>query len=401
MTHTVTIRDVLPITSREITPQGFLKAPARIARTGVQEYAAHSLGLDRTAGIDPMRIIRMHRPDEEVFEAASMASFEGAPVTLEHPDDDVTADNWARLAKGEVRGVTRDGDFLGAQIIIRDAKAIAAVMSGKVELSNGYQFEADMTPGETARGEKYDGIMRKIRGNHVAIVDVARCGSACRISDSENLTNGANEMNEVIKTRKVAIDGLPVQIEESAADAVETLIKQRDEARQQAADSQEKAKEAEGLKVALDAAQAKITALEKDVMTPEARDAMVRDWALMLDTAKRIAPKVTTDGKTCAEVRRAVLADVSGRDSTAKAIADAVLAGVALDKADDSTVRAAFHAVSAAIKSEPKSTDGGGSNAADVGKAAAGGTAAQDGGKPIGRAAYIERLANYGESPKQ
>ena len=183
MIQTFNARDFMSIASRTSTEEGFLIAPSSLARTGVQEYRAYELGLDAD-GIDPMRVIRLHRPAEEVFDQASMASFENKPITIEHPPVAVTADNWRDFAAGEVRDVGRFGDLLTGTLLVKSKDAIEAIQAGKVQLSNGYTFELDMTSGITADGQAYDGIQRKIRGNHVALVDSARCGSACRLGDA-------------------------------------------------------------------------------------------------------------------------------------------------------------------------------------------------------------------------
>ncbi len=345
---TIQARDFMSLTSRQMTAEGYMVAPGNLARTGVQDYRAYELGLDAD-GMDPMKVIRLHRPPEEVFDAASMISFEGKPITIEHPPVAVTADNWSELAKGEVRGIGRSGDLMTGTLVIRAKDAIEAVQSGKVQISNGYTFELDMTPGTTADGHAYDGVQRNIRGNHVALVDAARCGSACRIADSQPKLEG-NTMPDA--KRKVTVDGIPLEVEDTAAGVIDTLIKQRDEARDALTPLKTKAAEADGLKVALDKAHADIEVLKKDVITPEARDAMVAEWAKLIGDAKRLVPELTTDGKTCLAIRREVIGALVGKDATAKAVADAVLAGKALDSADPEVVRATFNALAAAVKTE-------------------------------------------------
>lgn len=339
--------DRVGITSRIVTAEGFLVVPGTLARTGVQEYRAYELGLDAD-GVDPMRVIRLHRPAEEVFGEDSLRSFESKPVTVEHPDEAVTSDNWKQHAVGEVRDVQRAGELMSGTVIIKDASAIAAMQSGKVELSNGYAFNLDMTPGTTHDGKPYDGVQRNIRGNHVALVDAARCGSACRIADSQPNPKGKTMADA---KRKVTVDGFSLEVDDTAATAIDNLVKQRDEARTALASVQTKAADAEKLQTALDKATADIEALKKDVITPEQRDAMVADWSKMIGDAKRLAPQLVTDGKTCLAIRREVIAAVAAKDTTAKAVADAVLAGKKLETADADAVRATFQAIVAAVKS--------------------------------------------------
>ena len=349
-------QDTVSVSDSTVTPEGFLVVPGRLARTGVQDYAAYELGMEG----DAMRTVRLYRPPEEVFNPDSMASFEGKPVTIDHPSEPVTVDNWKAHAVGEVSGIHRAGDMLAAKTIcIKDSSAIAALKSGKRELSNGYRFTLDLTAGVTPQGAAYDGIQRNIRGNHIALVDSARCGSACRISDSTNPLKGKQPMT----TKTVVVDNIPVEVSDTAAGVIGNLQKQRDDALQLAVDADAKATTAIVThQTAIDKLKADhavaMDALRKDVITPEARDALVADWAKMLDSAKRLAPAVVTDGKTCLQVRREVIETVAGDNTTAKAVADAVLAGVALDKASQDTVRAVFAAVDAAVLGQKPSTEG-------------------------------------------
>jgi hypothetical protein len=66
-----------------------------------------------------------------------------------------------------------------------DNSAIAGIETEEQEeLSSSYQYVADMTPGTTPTGEVYDGIMRDIIGNHVALVETGRAGSDVLVADS-------------------------------------------------------------------------------------------------------------------------------------------------------------------------------------------------------------------------
>ena len=73
-------------------PEGYLIClNVPVARNGVQEYLPSELGLT-----DPDdHLIQVVRPEEEVFSPACIASFEGMPVTDDHPmtPDGVTAEN--------------------------------------------------------------------------------------------------------------------------------------------------------------------------------------------------------------------------------------------------------------------------------------------------------------------
>lgn len=332
---------------RTYTDEGFLIVPSRIARTGIQDYLAYELGI--TDG-DPMRVIKIYRSPEEVFSPDAMASFENKPVTDDHPTVFVDSSNWRDLSKGFSRNVRREGDYLMADLIIADKEAIDKVVGGKVELSNGYGANYDWTPGVTPSGEHYDGQQKNIRGNHVAIVDAARCGPVCRVSDNQPKGN-------TMADKKVTIDGIPFELPEAAAAAIDKLIVDR-------AAAQEASKKAgESLAAAQAAHDAQIKAKDeelakakKDAITPEQRDALVESWAALIGDAKRLVADFDHKGKTCDAIRREVIAKVH-TDAKRKPIIDAVLAGKALESVDSESVKTIFAVLSASATDAPQTTD--------------------------------------------
>ena len=160
------------------TPEGFLICQdVPISRTGYQEYLASEIMENPTDG---NKIIPVFRPANEVFDIRSLASFEGKPVTNEHPDEDVTPDNYTRYACGHVQNVHpgdgEDKNKVLADLYITDPSLINSILNGKREISCGYYAE-----------EKRDSsgklCQTKIRGNHVAVVNSGRAGSKVRIRD--------------------------------------------------------------------------------------------------------------------------------------------------------------------------------------------------------------------------
>ena len=203
-------RDFYPLpSSREIQPgTGFLRAPAKINRTGIQVYSGRELGLDEW-GDKP---VRLWRPPEEV--AKAVKTFEAVTLTDDHPPRGVDAVNWHLLAKGDVRDCAMEGEFTAATVIVRDQEQIEVVQGGKAELSCGYEFNLDMTSGTTPEGEPYDGIQRDIVGNHVAIVDRGRAGSRVRIGDQgARMKTHRIKIGDTKLTDKLVIPGFEVDLE--------------------------------------------------------------------------------------------------------------------------------------------------------------------------------------------
>ena len=187
------------------TADGYMKAMPRIARTGIQIYKGDECG---RPDVD---VVRVYRPEDSVFHNDAMHSYSHLPITIDHPRAMVNADNWKKHAVGETGDeVVRDGGSVRVPMMLRDAKAIELVKSGKRELSVGYGCDLDWTAGITADGEPYDAVQRNIRGNHLAIVTHARGGATLRIGD--------NAMTEL---RTVLIDGLPCQMSDKDAAIVQ------------------------------------------------------------------------------------------------------------------------------------------------------------------------------------
>ncbi len=159
------------------TGEGFLICRnVPIARTGDMQYLESELGLAGT------RVVTVHRDPAEVFSEAALASFEGKPVTDNHPPQLLDPDTVSMYEKGHAQGIRRGtGEWEGyviADLHIHDRGLILAIQGGKREISCGYEC------GYTANG---DGTysQHSIRGNHVAVVDRGRAGKRAAILDSD------------------------------------------------------------------------------------------------------------------------------------------------------------------------------------------------------------------------
>lgn len=202
------------------TPNGFLECDALIARTGVQIYHRPD-GSER----------REYRPPDEVFKADALTSAVKVPITFTpdmpnwHPPEPVTADNADRYQAGITGSEAKaDGRFVKTTALIFKADAIKAAESGDfAQLSCGYSCDLEMTPGTTPEGEKYDGIQRNIRVNHVAMVRAARAGPEARLhldADDNAVQHDPTNLpapKESPMAVKIRIDGIECEVSETAA----------------------------------------------------------------------------------------------------------------------------------------------------------------------------------------
>lgn len=168
--------DRIAVKDMALTGEGYLRVRAKLSRHGIQDYYGYEIGQE-----PPEKVFRIYRPADEVFSDEALASFRLKPVTDGHPFDGVTAETWTKEARGVIaEDVRRDGDHMVATLLITDADIANRIQrTGSVELSCGYDCDLDMTPGFTASAQTYDAVQRKIRGNHVAVVDRGRCGPTC------------------------------------------------------------------------------------------------------------------------------------------------------------------------------------------------------------------------------
>lgn len=195
------------------TPEGYLVCrDVPIARTGEMSYRASELGLD-----GPDRLVTVYRDPEDVFHPDALASFEGKDVTAGHPAESVSPVNHAAYSRGHVQNVRREGDFVTADLLIKDASLISDIKNGVVrEVSCGYNCVYQPLP---------DGRYRQteIRGNHVAVVPRGRAGHEVAIKDSAGSAGKGNRTMNKFAEAILKAFGMAAQ-EAETPEGVEALI---------------------------------------------------------------------------------------------------------------------------------------------------------------------------------
>jgi hypothetical protein len=303
--------------STKRTADGYLLASPKVARTGIQEYLGSELGRPDLA------IVKVYRPEKEVFSRDALHSFAHRPVTIDHPPVMVDASNWKKYGVGTIGDeVVRDGEFVRVPLMLMDQNAIAQVEGGKGELSMGYTADLIFEAGVTDSGEKYDAYQANIRGNHLAIVDKARGGSELRVIDSNyrSIPNSQTGDNSVI-TKKIIVDGVTVEIPDTAAQLIEKSL---NDAATKVTTLQTVVSDLQGKEATLatqvatkDGEIATLKAQLADAKNPAAIDAAVKARAAVVDAAKKILPAVVVDAKSDVEIKRQVVDSKMGEVSKA------------------------------------------------------------------------------------
>ncbi|HAH8787731.1 TPA: DUF2213 domain-containing protein [Escherichia coli] len=347
------------------TPQGYVITTATITRAGPIEYYGHELGL---TGSDANKKITVIRTLDELSKPETLASFNGLPFTITHPDDgEVTAADHKEKASGHIANTRIEGGEVVCDVYLTDAAAIETLEeTGIREVSVGYE------PAELEdRGGKFYHI--NIRGNHVAGVAEGRYGPQCKLNDKKGkpmfktLTDAlsflkgkklkdaegaaltADELVGMIAALEKALADLQGQgTEEAAAQAQQVLaqlaeLKSQLEGMTPAGPADADGEGADGDKdvkiSSLETENADLKAKVKELEEELAALKAGSETESTLNDAKARFPKVSfNDAKSARDVRAAVLVSTRAfNDAQVKAMTD-------------SEVRAAYAAIQATSK---------------------------------------------------
>jgi len=356
MSNTSFRYDVAPIEKYELTPEGYLRLHATIARTGVQHYS----NADGS-------IRREYRAPEDVALPESLASFAGKSVTDEHPPVLLDSANTRNYQKGFTGSeIVYDNGFVRAIMTITDQELIDKIQRGDAtEVSAGYRVSFDANPGTTPDGEPYDGRQTEIIGNHVAVVKTGRAGPQVKLhldrqdAADPSLISGDSPMT----TAKVVFDGADFEVSEGIALAIgkeradaktsyEAMKKQYDEMCGQASKLKEEMDAMEQkMKGQCDAAEgradalaAENTSLKADLEAAKAVnvDSLVEDRLALIEKAKPVLDSAYAfAGKSAREIMvdavKAVRGDSMDLSERSDDYVQAAFDTIALDGRTDSS----------------------------------------------------------------
>jgi len=158
-----------------------------ISKAGVFPY----LGAHIPGAPEKDKIYNVLRPPEELSDEEFIASMKLVPWINDHTllgdreqdqrNTPVDAINIGGVV-GEQIEFDPDDDTLYANIKCWSESQARDIGAGKVELSCGYRCRYEYAPG-VYKGKHYDYIQRKLRGNHLALVDDGRMGEEVAVLD--------------------------------------------------------------------------------------------------------------------------------------------------------------------------------------------------------------------------
>ena len=170
---------------RSIDADGKMRvADSRISKATVNPYYGKEIPDYEKLGLDPEKKYMLYRDPEELKKAVD--TFNNLPILSRHQP--VTATDFpSDLIIGATgTDAAFDGEYLTNSLAFWPKSAIDKIEDGdEKQLSCAYRYVPDMQPGESPDGQKYDGRMTKLAGNHLALVKEGRAGPDVMVADAK------------------------------------------------------------------------------------------------------------------------------------------------------------------------------------------------------------------------
>lgn len=175
-----------------------------ISKATINEYFGREIPNSEKLGLDPDRKYKLLRHPDELKSAAE--TFNNIPLMIQHVRQSADDPQKDKVVGSLGTDAEFDGRYLKNSMVVWDKDAIKGIQDGsRRELSCSYRYDADMTPG-THEGERYDGVMRNLRGNHTALVPDGRAGHDVLVHDS--IPTNLKETTMRVSRRAIAAQGV-------------------------------------------------------------------------------------------------------------------------------------------------------------------------------------------------
>ncbi|WP_230479563.1 DUF2213 domain-containing protein [Izhakiella capsodis] len=211
-----------------------------ISKANVCVYYGHEIPDSEALGLIQNKAYRLLRDPEELRKAAP--TFNNKPVLNKHLGFNVIDPPKEFIVGSMGTDAKFEPPYLYNSMALYDLDSIMGVETERQkEISSSYRYRLDMTPG-MYEGEAYDGVMRDIVCNHVAIVPSGRAGPDVFVYDSK--PTGSKIMSKLDKLwnyilPKLASDADPDEVKKEVSKVI------KDDAEKTAKDESEESKDKE------------------------------------------------------------------------------------------------------------------------------------------------------------
>ena len=243
---------------KEVDDNGFITyKDVMISREGVFPYLGKDID-PSGKNLEPNKVYKVYRPKSEICDKKFIESLERKPLVDDHT---MLGELGVPAEKKGTHGVLTDvkavGNELHGTITIWSEEMKDKIRKGKRELSLGYSGSIRKQSGRF-QGEEYDFVQHNLSANHIALVDRARMGHACRLMDNALIICDSLELpkmknaDELIEELKGCSDEELAKVKDYLASTVkkptedeEAKKKAEEEAAKKAAEEEEAKKKAE------------------------------------------------------------------------------------------------------------------------------------------------------------
>lgn len=161
-----------------------------ISKSGVFPYLGKSLRV--ASGFpqpEPDKLYGVYRPAEELADPACIESFRLIPWVDEHTMLGSEEIGMTPAERKGIQGVIGENVYFDGDTLRGNIKCFAEQLASMIqqadkrELSAGFRCVYEYAPG-VFDGQPYTYVQRRIRGNHLALVDEGRCGPEVAVLDA-------------------------------------------------------------------------------------------------------------------------------------------------------------------------------------------------------------------------
>lgn len=155
---------------------------SNLTKANVCPYFGREIPGYEKLGLDPDRKYMLLRDPDELKKAVDTAN--GLPLLDKHQPTSADDHPKERTVGATGTRARWESPYIKNDLSVWPEYATQAVEDGSQrELSAGYAYTPDMTPG-TYQGVPYDGVMRDIKFNHIALVVEGRAGKDVSVADA-------------------------------------------------------------------------------------------------------------------------------------------------------------------------------------------------------------------------
>lgn len=172
-----------------------------LSKATVSPYLGREIPGYEELGLDGERVYYLLRDPTEL--AKAVETFNNLPILSKHVPVNAAAPSQELVVGSTGTDASFDDPYLTNSLVIWVQDSIDLIESeDQKELSAAYYYTADMKPG-IYEGLKFDGVMRNIVGNHVALVREGRAGRDVVVGDSSHNLR----VSGMINSRKALLVG--------------------------------------------------------------------------------------------------------------------------------------------------------------------------------------------------